>query len=138
MSSYRMEEFTAMAKAKKAKADVINLAAFRETRSRAPTSQSDSQEAPPQQQELQDEEGRPIWSHAKLAAWCLWQSAKNSIYTPKGFYTEDSFTLTTAWETQFLGSMLTWQGNPTPRQCRCLERIRDKIIAAVEPPNPAA
>jgi hypothetical protein len=122
-----------MAKAKKAKvANVVSLTAFRQTRTRTSASQESPQQAP---------QGRPIWSHAKLAAWCLWHSTENSVFTEDNVFTENSFLLNTDWEVRFLASMIMWEGAPTERQRRCLHKIRDKIdlaLMALDEPNPAA
>jgi hypothetical protein len=119
MSSYRMEEFTAMAKAK-AKADVINLASFRETR----MASSASQEVSPQP---------PRWTHREAVPWCLsWLDKEPAVAN-----------MLNEWEINFLEDMAEQEWPATERQNRCLTRIIFVINGVLQEleqntPNPAA
>jgi hypothetical protein len=92
-----------MTKVKKAKAaNVVNLAAFRETRKAlSSASQEASQEGP----------------HIATALWCLEQYDNQPRIRPS----------ITDWEINFLESMSTWDGQVSERQEQCLQRIALRI-----------
>ena len=116
----------AKARGKPKATNVVSFATFRETRKAvtAPQSTSQSHQTP-------EEMEQQTWSHARLAAWCLyWRGTENSI-----------FELLTPWEERFMADMAIWIGAPTERQLACLNRIKDKIqrqLKALDEPNDAA
>jgi hypothetical protein len=110
------------AKAKKAAANVVDLQAFRETRS-----SSASQEASPQP---------PRWSHMDGALWALTQNDD----------LQEVADLLNEWEMNFLEDMAQQEWPATPRQIRALNRIILMINGMlvemkkreINGPNPAA
>ena len=93
-----------MSKAKKAKppANVVDLAAFRQTRT---ASMSASQGAPPGP--------IPGWTHVEAAPWCLWQFDKEPVVAA----------ILNDWEVNFLEDMAAQEWPATERQIRALNRI---------------
>jgi hypothetical protein len=116
-----------MSKKAKAKANVIDLATFRETRT-APSLQSTTSQEAPQE--------TPRWTHVDGALWCLTQSDD----------LPEVADLLNDWEMNFLEDIAQQERPATPRQVRCINRIILMINGMLaemrrkqaDAPNPAA
>jgi hypothetical protein len=120
--------FMSKAKPKAAAANVVDLAAFRQTRSR-PESQLASQDS-------SQEQPAPRWTYVDGALWCLTQNdSLPAIHD-----------LLNDWEIGFLEDVAQLERSATPRQVRCLNRIilmingmlAEMRMAEINGPSPAA